>query len=98
MIGDEFVQLIKTAAVDAVGQTAPVEIIYGYVDKVVRKEEKPFELITFTVRVQSNLPSLGPEFFTPIGEIYVSEGSTWILAKVQGGSGYIVLGQKGVFD
>lgn len=103
MIGDEFVQVIKQAAVQAVASSYPLEICYGRVSSVTREsvlnaEGKEIDILRdWRISIQQGL-ELGPEFFTLIGDnIRIEEGQIFIMLRIQGGTGYIILGQEGEF-
>lgn len=83
----QFIEVIKSVALNAVETTKPVEICYGTVQS----------LSPFRVKL-SQKQILEKESFLVLDGVTVSSfqvGNALILLRVQGGQKYMILGRKG---
>ncbi len=103
MKGEDLTQLIKQMAIDAVRSSGVVEIMTGIAVNVVRDPEPgpdiPLEnttLISFNIQVTPNIV-LDRDYFTPADDIWVVEGTRFLLIKKQGNGPFVAL-KEGAFQ
>ena len=102
MRGEDLTQLITQLAVEPVQSAGTTEIMTGKAVDVTRNPEPgpntPLEktaLISFRIQVAPNI-ILDRDYFTPVGDIWVEEGTRFILIKKQGNGPFVAL-EEGAF-